>query len=227
MKSLSLVALTLLVLLTVPLMAQGVTQPEPAFHPSAEAMLPSHSYIWQEINGFCAWAATAMAMQYAGVDLNLYDVFAASTIGFSFGYFRYDKNFLIFPGALLTQVEPTNFLADLYGVNYTLYVGSDTPQLEQTVQVYQSEGINIGIIDGQSEALDLMRKTIDSGYPILISVDPMFLPASDYDILREQGLSGGGHGVLVVGYNDSAAAATIIDPGVGSFGDNFGYPIDG
>ncbi|MFX1484447.1 MAG: hypothetical protein ACFFCP_14805, partial [Promethearchaeota archaeon] len=101
------------------------------------------------------------------------------------------------------------------------------PQLEQTVQVYQSEGINIGIIDGQSEALDLMRKTIDSGYPILISVDPMFLPASDYDILREQGLSGGGHGVLVVGYNDSDAAATIIDPGVGSFGDNFGYPIDG
>jgi len=56
---------------------------ERSYVPSAEAILPPVSYVWQEINGFCAWAGTAMAMQYAGADVSLYDVFAASSIGFS------------------------------------------------------------------------------------------------------------------------------------------------
>ena len=227
MKSSSVAVLAFVLLLLVPVVAQGATTPQTTFSPSAQALLPSQEYVWQEINGFCSWAATAMAMQYAGADVGLYDVFAASTIGFSFAYFRYDDAFLMYPGALLTQIEPTDFLADLYGVNYTQYFGTDIPDLEQTVQVYQSQGINIGLIDGQTEAMDFMRTTIDSGFPILISVDPLFLPAPDYDILRNQGLSGGGHGILVVGYNDSATTATIIDPGVGSFGENFSYPTDG
>jgi hypothetical protein len=58
-------------------------------------------------------------------------------------------------------------------------------------------------------------------------VNPAWLPASDYDYLRDLGASGGGHGILIVGYNDTDSSATIIDPGVGSFGDNFGYPEDG
>jgi hypothetical protein len=206
---------------------QGTPSPQPIFVPSADALLPPQEYVWKEINGFCAWAATAMAMQYAGVDVDLYDVFALSTIGFSFAYFKFDDTFLVFPGALLTQVEPTHFMTNLYGVNYTQYLGTDIPDLEQMVQVYDNQGINIGLIEGQTHAMDFMRQTIDSGYPILISVDPMFLPASDYDILREQGLSGGGHGILVVGYNDSAQTATILDPGVGSFGEDYGYPEDG
>ena len=227
MKSSSVAILAFVLLFVIPLGAQGATAPQPTFVPSADALLAPQDYVWQEINGFCSWAATAMAMQYAGVDLDLYDVFATSTIGFSFAYFRFDDALLLFPGALLTQVEPTHFLANLYGVNYTQYFGSTIPDLEQTVQVYTSQGINTGVLDGEAHAVDFMRSTIDSGYPILISVDPIFLPVSDYDILRDQGLSGGGHGILVVGYNDSAQTVTIIDPGVGSFGDDFGYPADG
>jgi hypothetical protein len=108
-----------------------------------------------------------------------------------------------------------------------LYLGSDVPNLEQNTQVWESEGLTIGVINNQDEAFNLMRSTIDSGYPLLISVDPTWLPASDYDILREQDLSGGGHGILIVGYNDTIQHATIIDPGVGSFGDDYGYPDDG
>ncbi|MFW9793836.1 MAG: C39 family peptidase [Candidatus Thorarchaeota archaeon] len=227
MKSLTVAVIAFVLLLSFPVGVNSTSTSHLTFSPSADALLQSQDYIWQEINGFCAWAATAMAMQYAGADVDLYDVFALSTIGFSFSYFRFDDKFLIYPGAILTQVEPTDFLADLYGVNYTLYLGTDTPDLEQVVQVYQSQGISIGLIDGQAEAMDLMRSTIDSGYPILISVNPMFLPASDYDTLREQELTEGAHGVLVVGYNDSASTAIILDPGVGSFGDDFGYPIDG
>ena len=194
---------------------------------TAEEVIPGVPYIWQEINGFCAWAGTAMAMQAAGVDVDLYDVFAASSIGFSFAYFSINDTRLLFPGALYTQVEPAQFLADLYGLNYTLYLGSNIDGVEQAVQVYQMQGINIGLIDGQQEAFALMRSSIDDGYPLLISVDPTWLPSDDYDLLREQGYTGGAHGVLVVGYDDAASEATIMDPGVGSFGDDFGYPIDG
>jgi hypothetical protein len=205
----------------------SLLQKESSFTMSAEAILPAHSYVWQEINGFCAWAATAMAMQYAGVDLSLYDVFAASSIGFSFAYFNINDTLLIIPGALYSQAEPTNFLADLYGVDYTLYLDSATPNLEQNIQVWESEGLTVGALDGEDGAFDLMRDTINSGYPLLVSVDPTWLPAPDYDILRDEGLSGGGHGILLVGYNDTEQTATYIDPGVGSFGDDYGYPDDG
>ncbi|MGY5860103.1 MAG: hypothetical protein RTU63_12095 [Candidatus Thorarchaeota archaeon] len=200
---------------------------ESEFTISDEALLPPVSYVWQEINGFCAWAATAIAMQYAGVDVTLYDVFAASTIGFSFAYFNVNDTMLMFPGALYAQAEPTNYLADLYGVDYTLYLDSAIPNMEQNLQVWESEGLTVDLVDGETGAYDLMRTTIDSGYPLLISVDPSWLPAPDYDILRTEGLSGGGHGIVIVGYNDSAATATYLDPGVGSFGDDFGYPEDG
>ncbi|TFH07563.1 MAG: hypothetical protein E4H14_08215 [Candidatus Thorarchaeota archaeon] len=221
--------LTTFLLLT-PVIANSISH-HPAsggiYTPSNEAILPPVSYVWQEINGFCAWAATAMAMQYAGADVSLYDVFAASSIGFSFAYFNINDTMLILPGALYTQAEPTNYLADLYGIDYTLYIDASIPNLEQNVQVWESEGLTIGVVDGEDEAFDLMRDTIDSGYPLLISVDPSWLPAADYDILRAEGLSGGGHGILVVGYNDTERTATYLDPGVGSFGDNYGYPVDG
>ncbi len=223
-------ALILIVLLVVPISAQepaAIVNNQSQFSVSDSGLLTPREYVWQEINGFCAWAATTMAMQYAGVDVTMYDVFAASTIGFSFAYFRFDDTLLMFPGALYSQVEPTQFLADQYGVNYTLYVGDSIPSLEQNVQVWESEGIRVGILNGQIEAFNLMRNTIDQGYPLLISVDPAYLPAYDYDFLRLGGLTGGGHGILIVGYNDTEASATILDPGVGSFGENFGYPDDG
>lgn len=194
---------------------------------SGDAILPPKSYIWQEINGFCAWAAIAMAMQYAGIDVSLYDVFAASSIGFSFAYFHINDTILMFPGAIYSQLEPTDFIANLYGINYTLYVSSDIPYIDENIQIWESEGISVGVLDNEDAAFNLMRETIDSGYPLLISVDPTFLPASDYDILREEGISGGGHGILLVGYNDTLQSATILDPGVGSFGDDYGYPEDG
>jgi hypothetical protein len=191
------------------------------------ALLPGVDYVWQEINGFCAWAATTIAMRYAGVGVDLHDVFAISGIGFSFAYIRYNDTLLMYPGALYQQLEPTAFMAELYGLNLSVYYSSELEGAVQQQQIWESQGISTTLLDGQSEAFDLMRRTIDDGYPLIISVDPSWLPASDYDILREQGLSGGGHGVVVVGYNDTEGVATIIDPGVGSFGENFGYPYDG
>ncbi len=230
MKKLPIMILIMTFLLLTPAIVQAnsdYTNPETSYTLSAETILPPETYIWQEINGFCAWAATAMAMQYAGADVSLYDVFAASTIGFSFVYFNINDTMLMLPGALYSQAGPTVYSADLYGIDYTLYVDDSIPNLEQNVQVWENEGLTVGVTDGEDGAFDLMRETIDSGYPLLISVDPSWLPAADYDILRAEGLSGGGHGILVVGYNDTEHSVTYIDPGVGSFGDDYGYPDDG
>ena len=158
-----------------------------------EGLLDGVPYVWQEMNGFCAWAATSIAFQYAGVDADLHDLFALSSIGFTFGYIRYNDTMLMFPGALYDQVGPVDFVADLYGVNYTQYFDQDTPGAEQAVQVYESQGINVGLLNGEEGAFNLMRSSIDAGYPLLISVDPIWLPGDDYDVLREAGASGGGH----------------------------------
>jgi hypothetical protein len=184
-------------------------------------------YVWQEINGFCAWAATSMVVQHAGVPLDLHGVFAASTIGFSWAYFNYQESLLMFPGALYEQVAPTLLLSELYGLNFTLYISENAPSAQDIVSIYEDWGVNVGLVDGESGSLELMRQSVDSGYPLIISVDPAWLPADDYDILREQGISGGAHGVVIVGYNDSSGIAYISDPGVGSFGDEFGFPEDG
>ena len=40
-------------------------------------------------------------------------------------------------------------------------------------------------------------------------------------------LTQSGHAVVAVGYNDTSETAQIMDPGIGAFGDNFGYPSDG
>ncbi len=184
-------------------------------------------YVWQEINGFCNWAATTILLRYAGVEMTMHDLLAVSGVGFAFAYIKYNDTMMAFPGAIYQQVDPVFFVAQLYGLNYTLYISSDVEGIESQVNLLRSRGVNVGLISGQSEALDLMRSTIDSGYPLLISVDPRWLPASDYDFMREQGITGGGHAVVLVGYDDTAGVAYIQDPGVGSFGHQYGYPVDG
>lgn len=205
----------------------GMHYPQSAFAPSQSATLEDVPFVWQEINGFCNWAATSSALQYIGVDLDLAAVFAATTVGFSYAYYKYNDSLLTYPGVIYKQVEPTQFLSELYGVNYTVYVGENLPGGDHAQQLWENEGINVGRISGQTDALALMRNTIDQGYPLLVSVDPMWLPTADYDYLRERGLSGGGHAILIVGYNNTEGTATIIDPGVGSFGDQYGYPDNG
>ncbi len=229
MKKSGAIALTIIavILLAPQLSVEAQIPSNHTLSPLSEGLVQDVPYVWQEINGLCAWAATSTAVQAAGVELDLHDVLAATSVGLSFASVRYNDTWLMYPGAIYMQAEPTQFLADLYGLDLTMYLGSSTPSVDQLVEVWEGRGINVETLDGQSDALTLMRSTIDEGYPLLISVNPAWLPAADYDYLRDLGLSGGGHGILVVGYNDTDSSATIIDPGVGSFGDNFGYPVDG
>ncbi|MHA2084727.1 MAG: hypothetical protein ACXABD_13300, partial [Candidatus Thorarchaeota archaeon] len=101
MKHHRLAIIAFLLLLAFPSnMASAEARPESTlnqFQPSNVELLSDVPYVWQEINGFCAWAAVSMALQYIDVDLNLHDVFAASTIGFSFVNIRFNDTLLVFP----------------------------------------------------------------------------------------------------------------------------------
>lgn len=184
-------------------------------------------YVWQEINGFCNWASVTMALQHIGVSLDLHGLFAASGIGFSASYLRFEENLMFWPGAFYRQLAPLYVVSSLYGLNTTIYMDSST----DIGIAYHSIGVNYTSVDGWQRALTLMRQTIDSGYPLLLWVDPYYLPHSDYDVARELGItssiSQSGHTLLVVGYNDTSENAQLMDPGIGAFGDNFGFPSDG
>jgi hypothetical protein len=184
-------------------------------------------YVWQEINGFCNWASVTMALQHIGVPLDLYGLFAASGIGFSASYLRFEENLMFWPGAFYRQLAPLYVMSSLYGLNTTTFLDSST----EIGIAYQSLGVNYTSVDGWQGALTLMKQTIDGGHPLLLWVDPYYLPHSDYDIARELGItsaiSQSGHTLLVVGYNDTSENAQLMDPGIGAFGDNFGFPSDG
>ena len=83
-------------------------------------------YVWQEINGFCMWAAVSMAIQHAGVPLDLHGLFVASGIGFSASYIRYEENMLFMPGAFFRQMMSLDAVSSLYGLNTTMYMDAST-----------------------------------------------------------------------------------------------------
>lgn len=188
-------------------------------------------YQWQEINGFCHWSALSMALRHAGAPLDLHSLFAASGIGFSAGYIRYEDLAVFLSGSMLRQMEPLPTIADLYGLDIDIYIDDDVGIGTFYAPAMVAWGLNYTDIDGWTGALNLIRTTIDDGYPLAIWTDPYYLPPSDYDISRTMGLqsedTGSGHSVLCMGYNDTSGEVTIMDPGVGSFGEDFGFPDDG
>ena len=194
---------------------------------SNEGLIQDVPYVWQEINGFCSWAAASIMFQSAGIPADMYTLFAASTVGFSFASVRYNASLLALPGVYYRQDLNTFIAAQVFGLNLTYYFDSNSQGAGSNLAVLQGEGMSVSLLDGEAGAMNLMRTTINRGHPLMISVDPIWLPAHDYDYLRSINASGGGHGVVIVGYDDSLLQATIMDPGVGSFGEDYGYPEDG
>ena len=190
-------------------------------------------YVWQEINGFCHWASITMAMNYVGVELNLHELFAVSGLGFSAAYVRFNKTALMMPGVGFRQQGQLLQICELYGLEHELYLDGNKEWTNLFLESYELWGLNAHSHDGEVEAFDIMKATIDEGYPVVLWTDPYYLPAVDYDLMRQYGLKSNesapesGHSILAVGYNDTAQTVNIMDPGVGAFGDGFGYPDDG
>jgi hypothetical protein len=207
---------------------------DPKFHSSEDgACITGIPYSWQEINGFCHWASITMALHCVGVELTLHELLAVSGIGFSMAYVRFNETMILAPGAMFRQ--PAQFLpvSELYGLTYDMYLDQNAPWTDIFLDAWAAWGVNATPIDGKSEAFSILKDTIDDGYPVVVWTDPYYLPPIDYDIVREYGLKQdpsapiSGHSVLAVGYNDTSETVEVMDPGVGAFGEFFGYPDDG
>ena len=205
----------------------------PGFTLSDSGEVSDVPYVWQEINGFCLPSALSMVLQGAGVDLSLYDILAASGSGFSMVSISTERSMTFYPGVMTRQIPSLEFFTDLYGLNLQFYLDSNTDYgLNAKIFV---ESLGCEVIDYAESVLttprEIMRESIDAGYPLAINADTYYLPPVDWDIIRnyvgplEPG--GVGHAITIVSYNDTTQTVRVYDPGVGLMEPYAGYPDDG
>jgi hypothetical protein len=203
----------------------------PSISSKSDTYIEEIPYVWQEINGFCHWASVSMALQHIGLPLNLYDVFALTGIGFSSVYVSYQDIQMMLAGPVYRQLYQVQYLESFLEIEYTVMVGNSTEEGQMFAQAMDAWNLDYQTLDGATAAHDTLCQSIDAGYPLLLWVDPYYLPAKDYDILRDLNLhssdTGSGHAILAVGYNKTSDEVWIMDPGVGALGDNVTYPSDG
>jgi len=190
-------------------------------------------YVWQEINGYCFSAALSMVLQGMGMNLDMYDLFVAMGTGFSAMYINVGSELRFYPGIFIRQMSYFEFFCELYGLDMIIYMDSSTEYGAHSVAAF--EPLKAGYMDYSNTSTDspfiVLCESIDAGIPLAIATDPYYLPPIDYDVLRQYAapLEAGGvaHAITIVGYNDTSREVQIQDPGVGLFGENYGYPEDG
>jgi len=174
-----------------------------------------------------------MALDYVGTHVDLKQFLAISGIGSSMTYVRVENSMSLVSGVWFRQQQFLPAFSELYNVNHSIYIDNSTSYGTAFQEHTASVGVNLVPVDGKVDAFRVLRNTIDEGYPAVIFTDPYYLPPVDYDIIREYGIVQDsdspqtGHAILAVGYNDTEGTVQIMDPGVGSFGEYFGYPDDG
>ncbi|MGD9397152.1 MAG: C39 family peptidase, partial [Candidatus Thorarchaeota archaeon] len=140
---------------------------------------------------------------------------------------------VLLPGVMVRQIGWFEFFTDLFGLEMEFYLDSSNDYGWNAKQMLVSLGYDL--TDYADSALSLpmrvMRESIDNGYPLAISVDTYYLPAEDWDIIRDHvgplQPGGVGHAITIIGYNDTTQRVQVHDPGVGLLGENYGYPDDG
>jgi hypothetical protein len=205
-----------------------------SFTPAADyGHIDGVPYVWQEINGYCYWSSVDMALQYIDIPYDLYQFFAASGIGFSAAYIMIEDAQIFVSGSSFRQQQQVPIFCDVLGIDHMAYFDSNAEWLQLYESSWFQSGFNMELIDGSEAAFNQLRNTIDEGYPVVLWVDPYWLPAIDYVELRDfispqdPATPSTGHAIVVIGYNDTSQTVEILDPGVGSFGSRYGYPDDG
>ncbi|MFX1318363.1 MAG: C39 family peptidase [Promethearchaeota archaeon] len=233
---LGIVFVTLLLLSFLPNLIPSVSSgtPEQFLTPSSPkdaTYIEDIPYVWQEVNGFCHWSCLSMALQHLGLPLNLYDVFATTGVGFSAVYIHLGNTRIFVPGSNYRQLYQAHYLESFLGIDYLVMLDNTTEIGELLSFSMNVWNLDYEVITGATEAQTTLCHSLDSGYPLLLWVDPYYLPVHDYDILRQYNIhsadTGSGHAVLAIGYNDTSQHVWIMDPGVGALGDNVAYPSDG
>ncbi len=188
-------------------------------------------YVWQEVNGFCHWSSLSMMLQHIGLPMKLGEVFTATGIGFSAVYVQFEDIMMLIPGSNYRQLYQAQYIELFQGIDYIVIVDNTTEAGQNLVIALDAWNLDYHTIEGAIEAQETLCQSIDDGYPLLLWVDPYYLPVHDYDILRDLNLhssdTGSGHAVLAIGYNDTTQEVWLMDPGVGALGEDVAYPSDG
>jgi len=187
-------------------------------------------FVWQETNGFCYWATLSMALSNIGIDLDLAEVCAATGIGFSASYLRYEDTMMYISGSSYKQQTTLETVADILGFEVEFYMDSDTTDWAHLFSLtLESLNINWTEIDGWDGAFQILKSSIDSGFPVEIYANLQNLPAEDYDLFRDLGITDPTptHSIIITGYNETAGTVQITDPAIGLFDDPATFPDDG
>lgn len=187
-------------------------------------------YVWQQTNGFCYWATLSMSLSPIGIDLDLAEVCAATGIGFSASYLRYEDTLMFLSGSGYKQQSILETATDILGFEVEFYLDSDcTDWANLFALTLESFNVSWTEIDGWDDAFHVLKNSIDSGFPVEIYANLQNLPAEDYDLFRDLGITDPTptHSILVTGYNETAGTAEIMDPAIGLFDNPATFPDDG
>jgi hypothetical protein len=231
--SASILLIIMISMTVIPVGMKTVDTPANQFDLSASGEIIGVPYVWQEVNGFCFPSALSMVLQSIGLDLSLYDILAASGVGFSVVSLSVNEAMALLPGVMVRQIGWFEFFTDLYGLEMEFYLDSSNDYGWNAKQMLASLGYDLTDYSDSTQIspLGVVRDSIDNGYPLAISVDTYYLPPEDWDIIRDyvgpMQPGGVGHAITIIGYNDTTQRVQVHDPGVGLLGENYGYPDDG
>jgi hypothetical protein len=197
---------------------RDIDQSYNTFYLADSGNLTNIPYVFQEVNGLCHWATQTMALNAAGFSLDLADVCAVTGIGYSMAYIRYEDNWLFAPGPMYRQQASLADISEFYGLDTELYFDSNCSDYASLVATtMQTIGVNWTEIEGWDDAFQILKESIDDGFPVEIHVNLYHIPHPDYDIARELLTSDSdpSHSILITGYNETAGVVYTMDPGIG------------
>ncbi len=145
-------------------------------------------WVWQQINGFCNYAALAMLFNFYGAGHDVYETVELACCPHTMAC--QDDWLALSGGWILCQAQSDYEFAGF---------------IRNLIAAIEVQGT-------WSDYLLALKSKIDAGIPFETSVDPYYLPQPDWDYLRANDIHSG-HAAVVVGYTDSTVI--IHDPGVG------------
>lgn len=166
-------------------------------NPTESHIIEDVPYVSQEMFCYCGFASTTMLIKYYVNDVTLKEILFHSGIGYSTAYFRLFKE-QAFPGAIICQLSGNGYLGEIYGLSPESWKAERTgDQWEQ----YWSK----------------LKEKITQDIPISTSIDPFVLPWYKEHL---PGDTQSGHGIVIVGFNESSGVVYYNDPGPTALGED-------